>query len=232
MRILLVEDESTLAEHLRAGLCANGYVVDLAFDGLEGARMALEGEYDLVLLDVMLPGADGYAILRSLRQHKDTAVLMLTARSAVEERIQGLEAGADDYLVKPFDFQELLARVQALLRRGAPAASVETMIEGGGLSLDLVRRHVYRGGRRLDLTGQEFALLAALMRRPGRTVSRHMLVQEVWGEESSIADNLLDVAIRRLRAKLDDPFARKLLHTVRGLGYVLDLGEPARDDPS
>ena len=232
MRILLVEDESRLAQHLRAGLSANGYVVDVASDGFEGRRLALEGDYDLVLLDVTLPGLDGYAILRSLRLEKSTAVLMLTGRSTVEDRIRGLEAGADDYLVKPFDFQELLARMQALLRRGGPAPAVGTTLEAGDLSLDLVRRQAHRSGRTLDLTDQEFALLMALMRRPGRPVSRAALIEEVWGDASSITANLLDVAIRRLRIKLDDPFASKLLQTVRGLGYVLDIKEEARGDPA
>jgi two-component system copper resistance phosphate regulon response regulator CusR len=232
MRILLVEDESRLAQHLRAGLSANGYVVDVASEGFEGRRLALEGEYDLVLLDVMLPGLDGYAVLRSLRREKSTAVLMLTARSAIEDRIRGLQAGADDYLVKPFDFQELLARMQALLRRGGPAAAAETTLDAGDLSLDLVRRQAHRSGRSLDLTDQEFALLLALMRRPGQAVSRAALIEQVWGDASDIAANLLDVAVRRLRAKLDNPFSFKLLHTVRGLGYVLGIKEEARGDPA
>jgi two-component system copper resistance phosphate regulon response regulator CusR len=228
MRILIVEDERKLADYLHKGLTENGYVVDVARDGIEGRAMAIDGQHDLVLLDVMLPGLDGFGVLTALRRVKNIPVLMLTARDEIEDRVRGLEAGADDYLGKPFAFSELLARVHALLRRG-PATGVagqpETVLRlGDELELDLVRRRAVRAGRRLDLTAKEFTLLMVLLRRPGRVLSRAVLAEQVWGMNYDSDTNVVDVLVRRLRAKLDDPFPQKLLHTVRGMGYVLEAG--------
>jgi len=224
MRILIVEDESRLADYLQKGLSENGYVVDTAKDGIEGRHLATEGDYDLVLLDVMLPGLNGFAVLKHLReQKKNTPVLMLTARDKVEDRVHGLQAGADDYLVKPFAFSELLARVQALLRRGGAQNSQDALVlRLADLELDLASRKAFRGGRRLELTAKEFALLTLLLRRHGQILSRTTLAEQVWDMNYDSDTNVVEVAVRRLRAKLDDPFEKKLLHTVRGMGYVLE----------
>jgi two-component system, OmpR family, copper resistance phosphate regulon response regulator CusR len=226
MRLLVVEDEVKLAQYLHKGLSENGYVVDVARDGIEGRRLATGGTYDLVLLDVMLPGVDGFDVLAALRaQRRYTPVLMLTARGEVEDRVRGLERGADDYLVKPFAFSEMLARVAALLRRpagpGAVAQAV-TQLRLGDLELDLVARRVTRAQQRLDLTAKEFNLLALLLRRRGQILSRTTLAEQVWDMNFDSDTNVVEVAVRRLRAKLDDPFDAKLLHTVRGMGYVLE----------
>ncbi len=223
MRILVVEDERKLARYLQQGLGENGFMVDVAHDGIEGKHLATEGDYDLVLLDVMLPGVDGFGVLSALRKTKNTPVLMLTARDKVEDRVLGLENGADDYLVKPFAFSELLARVQALLRRGGSGNAQEiTSLRLGDLELDLVRRKATRAEDRLDLTAKEFSLLALLMRRQGHILSRTQLAEQVWDMNFDSDTNVVEVAVRRLRAKLDDPYAEKLLHTVRGMGYVLE----------
>ncbi|CAM4224127.1 heavy metal response regulator transcription factor [Bordetella muralis] len=221
MRILVIEDERKLAHYLQKGLSEHNYVVDVAMDGIDGRHAALEGSYDLVVLDVMLPGIDGFGILKDLREHKDTPVLMLTARDKVEDRVRGLEDGADDYLVKPFAFSELLARIQALLRRGRGQES--TLLKLDDLELDLARRKAQRAGVRLDLTAKEFTLLALLLRRQGQVLSRTMLAEQVWDMNFDGDTNVIEVAVRRLRAKIDDPFEVKLLHTVRGMGYVLEL---------
>jgi two-component system copper resistance phosphate regulon response regulator CusR len=228
MKILVVEDEPKLAEYLRKALTESSYVVDVAHSGPEGRYLAIEGQYDLVLLDVMLPGLDGFAVLRELRRDKHIPVLMLTARDKVEDRVKGLQAGADDYLVKPFALSELLARVQALLRRGArPAAGQDpTVLRLADLELDLVRRKASRSGLRLDLTAKEFTLLTLLLRRHGQVLSRTALAEQVWDMNFDSNTNVVEVAVRRLRSKLDDPFAKKLLHTVRGMGYVLEDREP------
>ena len=224
MRILVVEDKPKLATYLRRGLTENGYVVDLAHDGIAGRHLATQGDYDLVLLDVMLPGIDGFGVLAALRETKNTPVLMVTANDRVEDRVRGLEAGADDYLVKPFALSELLARVKALLRRGERKLQREpNVLKLGDLEVDLVRRRASRGGQRLDLTAQDFALLSALLRRRGEVLSRTVLTEQVWDMHFDSDSNVVDVAIRRLRAKLDDPHPVKLLHTVRGMGYVLEL---------
>ena len=220
MRILVIEDEPKLADYLKKGLSEQSHVVDLARDGVNGLHLALEGVYDLIVLDVMLPGVDGFGILASVREQKDTPILMLTARDAVEDRVRGLEGGADDYLVKPFAFSELLARVQALLRRGR--SQEPTVLRLADLELDLARRRAQRGGRRLDLTAKEFSLLALLLRRQGQVLSRTTLAEQVWDMNFDSDTNVIDVAIRRLRGKLDDPYDAKLLHTVRGMGYVLE----------
>ncbi len=223
MRLLVIEDEIKLADYLHKGLSENGYVVDLARDGIEGRRLATQGEYDLLLLDLMLPGVDGFGVLKAVREHGNTPVLMLTARDKVEDRVRGLQEGADDYLVKPFAFSELLARVGALLRRGASSAALNsTQLRLADLQLDLVSRKALRADKRLDLTAKEFSLLSLLLRRRGQILSRTTLAEQVWDMNFDSDTNVVEVAVRRLRAKLDDPFAPKLLHTVRGMGYVLE----------
>ena len=227
MRLLVVEDEIKLAQYLHKGLSENGHVVDLAHDGIDGRRLAVGGEYDLVLLDVMLPGVDGFGVLAAMRaEGRSTPVLMLTARDKVEDRVRGLERGADDYLVKPFAFSELLARVGALLRRGAASPVPQTTeLRLGDLELDLLSRRATRAQQRLDLTAKEFNLLTLLLRRRGQILSRTTLAEQVWDMNFDSDTNVVEVAVRRLRAKLDDPFDRKLLHTVRGMGYVLEERE-------
>jgi len=228
MRILVVEDEIKLAQYLHKGLSENGHVVDLAHDGIEGRRLAVGADYDLVLLDLMLPGVDGFGVLAALRAaQRNTPVLMLTARGQLEDRVRGLEQGADDYLVKPFAFSELLARVGALLRRGAPAsAQPATQLRLCDLEVDLVSRKAQRALQRLDLTAKEFSLLALLLRRRGQILSRTALAEQVWDMNFDSDTNVVEVAVRRLRSKLDDPFPAKLLHTVRGMGYVLEDRQP------
>jgi two-component system, OmpR family, copper resistance phosphate regulon response regulator CusR len=224
MRLLVVEDELKLAQYLHKGLSENGHVVDLAHDGIEGRRLAVGGEYDLVLLDVMLPGVDGFGVLAAMRaEGRATPVLMLTARDKVEDRVRGLERGADDYLVKPFAFSELMARVGALLRRGATNPGPQTTeLKLGDLELDLIARRATRSQQRLDLTAKEFNLLTLLLRRRGQILSRTTLAEQVWDMNFDSDTNIVEVAVRRLRSKLDDPFDTKLLHTVRGMGYVLE----------
>lgn len=223
MRVLLVEDEAKLAEYVRKGLSENGFVVDVAKDGIDGKHLALHGEYDLVVLDVMLPGIDGFGVLKALRESKNTPVLMLTARDRVEDRVKGLQDGADDYLVKPFAFSELLARLQALGRRSVRASPEEVnVLRLGLLELDLVKRKAMRDGKRLDLTSKEFVLLTLFLRRQGQVLSRTVLAEQVWDMNFDGDTNAVEVAIRRLRVKLDDPFEHKMLRTVRGMGYVLE----------
>ncbi|KDD20757.1 heavy metal response regulator transcription factor [Bordetella bronchiseptica] len=221
MRILVIEDEPKLADYLHKGLSEQSHIVDVARDGINGRHLALEGDYELVILDVMLPDIDGFAVLAALRAAaRNTPVLMLTARDRVEDRVRGLEGGADDYLVKPFAFSELLARVHALQRRGRSQES--TLLRLADLELDLASRKAQRAGRRLDLTAKEFSLLALLLRRQGQVLSRTTLAEQVWDMNFDSDTNVIDVAIRRLRGKLDDPYEAKLLHTVRGMGYVLE----------
>ena len=224
MRILVIEDEAKLSEYLKKGLSENGYVVDVAHNGIDGKHLALEGEYDLIVLDVMLPGIDGFGVLSAVREKKETPVLMLTARDKVEDRVRGLEGGADDYLVKPFAFSELLARLHALSRRRVSTQNGQDIntLSLGELTVDLVRRKAGRAGQRLDLTAKEFTLLTLLLRRTGQVLSRTVLAEQVWDMNFDSDTNVVEVAIRRLRAKLDDPFDEKLLHTVRGMGYVLE----------
>lgn len=225
MKLLVIEDEVKLAAYLRKGLSEAGYAVDVAHDGIDGLHLALEGGYDLVLLDGMLPGLDGLALLAALRQSSQVPVLMLTARVTVEDRVRGLQRGADDYLLKPFAFSELLARVQGLLRRRAGAGdTVEpTVLRLADLELDLLRRRATRAGQRLDLTAKEFALLALLLRRQGQVLSRTEIAEQVWDMHFDSGTNVIDAMVRRLRAKLDAPFEHALLHTMRGMGYVLEL---------
>jgi two-component system copper resistance phosphate regulon response regulator CusR len=225
MRLLVVEDEPKLADYLHKGLSENGYIVDVARDGIDGRRLATEGDYDLVLLDIMLPGVDGFGVLKAMRAKGNRPVLMLTARDKVEDRVRGLQDGADDYLVKPFAFSELLARVGALLRRGGASSAASangTLLLLADLEVDLASRKAFRAKQRLDLTAKEFALLSLLLRRRGQILSRTTLAEQVWDMNFDSDTNVVEVAVRRLRAKLDDPFDVKLLHTVRGMGYVLE----------
>ena len=222
MRILIVEDEAKTGDYLRQGLTEAGFVVDLARDGVDGLHLALTEDHDLAILDVMLPGQDGWSILAGLRRAgKDLPVMFLTARDAVDDRVKGLELGADDYLVKPFAFSELLARVRTLLRRGTktPATPFLTVAD---LELDLMRRRVKRAGKRIDLTAKEFALLELLLRRQGEVLSRSLIASQVWDINFDSDTNVIEVAMRRLRAKVDDGFEPKLIRTVRGMGYVLE----------
>jgi two-component system, OmpR family, copper resistance phosphate regulon response regulator CusR len=228
MRVLIVEDEPKTAAYIRKGLMEHAFVVDVAGNGLDGLHLATTGHYDLVLLDVMLPGADGWTVLQALRRQKDTPVFFISARDEVADRVKGLELGADDYLVKPFAFSELLARVRTILRRGA--AKVDPTVQVADLRIDVVRRRVTRGGQRIELTAKEYALLDYFVRHAGEVVSRTLIAEHVWDMHFDSDTNVVDVAVRRLRAKLDDPFEQKLIHTVRGVGYRFeasaDGGEP------
>ena len=222
MRILVVEDEAKTAKFLQKGLGEAGFVVDVAGNGLDGLHLAQELEFDLLILDVMLPGLDGWQVLSRLREEGRRAlVLFLTARDAVHERVRGFDLGADDYLVKPFAFPELSARVRALLRRGKPEAPVSLQVED--LHIDLISRTVKRGSQILDLTGREYEVLEYLLRHHGQVVSREMLARDVWKEtvRHSPLDNVIDVHMVRIRRKVDEGFATKLVHTVRGVGFVL-----------
>jgi len=227
---LVIEDEQRLAEYLRQGLTEWGYSVEVAHKGIDGLHLATTGPYDLLLLDRMLPGIDGITLLKAFRGSHRTPVLMLTARSDVEDRVSGLQAGADDYLLKPFAFPELLARVQALLRRQMQGEGAQngTMVpfKLADLELDLLRRKVTRQGQRIDLSAKEFNLLTLLMRRRGEVLSRTEIASLVWDMNFDSDTNVVEVAVRRLRAKVDAPFERALLHTVRGMGYVLEDREP------
>ena len=221
MKILVVEDEKKAAEYLRQGLTESGYTVDVALTGTDGLHAAATGDHDLVILDVMLPGVDGFAVLSALRTSKQIPVLMLTARGKADDRVHGFDLGADDYLVKPFHFPELLARVRALLKRGQPA-SADLSLRVADLEIDPVRHRATRSGQRIDLTAKEFALLTLLAQRAGDVLSRTQIASLVWDIHFDSDTNLIDVAVRRLRAKVDDPFHDKLIHTVRGVGYVLE----------
>jgi two-component system copper resistance phosphate regulon response regulator CusR len=223
MKILIVEDEPKTGDYLRQGLAEAGFVVDLARDGHDGLHLAQTGDYDLVILDVMLPGLDGWGVLRELRRAgREMPVLFLTARDQVEDRVRGLELGADDYLVKPFAFSELLARVRTLLRRGR--SKEPDVLRAADLELDLLRRRVTRAGARIDLTAKEFALLELLLRRQGEVLPRSLIASQVWDMNFDSDTNVIEVAVRRLRAKVDEPFEPKLIRTVRGMGYVLEVG--------
>ncbi|MBI2308519.1 MAG: heavy metal response regulator transcription factor [Rhodocyclales bacterium] len=224
MKILVVEDEPKTGDYLKQGLVEAGFVVDLLRDGRDGLHQALAELYDLVILDVMLPGLDGWRILQGIREAgKEMPVLFLTARDDIEDRVRGLELGADDYLVKPFAFSELLARVRTLLRRGNRSKEAETL-RAADLELDPLRRRVTRSGKRIDLTAKEFALLELLLRRQGEVLPRSLIASQVWDMNFDSDTNVIEVAVRRLRAKVDDGFEPKLVRTVRGMGYVIEVG--------
>jgi two-component system copper resistance phosphate regulon response regulator CusR len=224
MRLLVIEDERKTGEYLKKGLEESGFTCDVAGNGIDGLHLASEENYDLIVLDVMLPGLDGWSVIKQLRSKKQTPVLFLTARDDIEDRVKGLELGGDDYLVKPFAFVELLARIRTLLRRG-PAREVE-QLSIGDLEIDVIRRRVKRAGTRIDLTPREFALLHLLAERRGEVLSRTQIASFVWDMNFDSDTNVVEVAVRRLRAKIDDPYALKLIHTVRGMGYVMDVNGP------
>jgi len=226
VKILIVEDEPKTGEYLRQGLNEAGFVADLAATGSDGLHLALHGEYDLVILDVMLPELDGWQVLASLRRRGlEMPVLFLTARDQVEDRVKGLELGADDYLVKPFSFAELLARVRTILRRGRGGGLDSNVQRVADLELDLLRRRVTRGGKRIDLTAKEFGLLELLMRRQGEVLPRSLIASQVWDMNFDSDTNVIEVAMRRLRLKVDDGQSVKLIQTVRGMGYVLEAAQ-------
>ena len=222
MKILIVEDEPKTGDYLRQGLSEAGFTADLVRNGLDGMHEGLSGEFDLLILDVNLPGLDGWQVLKALRAAgRDLPVLFLTARDQVEDRVKGLELGADDYLVKPFAFSELLARVRTVLRRGR-AKEVPTLALAD-LELDVLKRRASRAGRRIDLTAKEFALLELFLRRQGEVLSRSYIASQVWDMNFDSDTNVVEVAIRRLRAKVDDDFMPRLIHTQRGMGYIMEI---------
>lgn len=223
MRLLVVEDEIKTGDYLRQGLTEAGFQVALMRNGLDGHHMAMTETFELIILDVMLPDVDGWRIVQALRQAgNQTPVLFLTARDSVDDRVKGLELGADDYLVKPFAFAELLARVRTLLRRGVTQVLADEL-KVADLVLDLPRRRAARGGRKIALSQKEFSLLELLIRRQGEVLPRSLIASQVWDMNFDSDTNVIDVAIRRLRAKIDDDFEPKLIHTVRGMGYKLDV---------
>lgn len=222
MKILIVEDEIKTGDYLRQGLTEAGFTVDLTRDGADGLHQAISENYDLMILDVMLPKLNGWQVLEMLRKaDKETPVLFLTARDEVGDRVKGLELGADDYLVKPFAFSELLARIRTILRRGKSNSEV-TYLQISDLELDMLRRRAQRGGQKIELTAKEFSLLELLMRRKGEVLSRSLIASQVWDMNFDSDTNVIEVAMRRLRNKVDDPFPTKLIKTVRGMGYVLE----------
>ncbi|MCM8596437.1 heavy metal response regulator transcription factor [Accumulibacter sp.] len=225
MKILIVEDEAKTGSYLKQGLVEAGFVVDLAGNGVDGLHLALTEAYDLAIVDVMLPGIDGWQLLQRIRHAgREMPVMFLTARDHVEDRVRGLELGADDYLVKPFAFSELLARVRTLLRRGRRSRE-PVVLCAADLELDLLRRRVHRAGKRLDLTAREFALLELLLRHQGEVLPRSLIASQVWDMNFDSDTNVVEVAIRRLRLKVDEGFAPRLIRTVRGMGYVLEVAD-------
>lgn len=221
MKVLLVEDEPRAAEYIRQGLTESGYSVEVAQNGTDGLDAAMNGDHDLLILDVMLPGIDGLALLSALRTAKQVPVLMLTARDRVHDKVRAFDLGADDYLVKPFEFPELLARMRSLLKRNQ-AVAADPLLRVADLEIDPVRHRAVRAGQRIDLSAKEFALLTLLVQRSGQVLSRTQIASLVWDIHFDSDTNAVEVAIRRLRAKIDDPFPEKLIHTVRGVGYVLE----------
>ena len=227
MKILIVEDEPKTGDYLRQGLREAGFTVDLVQDGLDGLHLGIEGDQDLIILDVMLPRMDGWGVLQALTQAGiTTPVIFLTAKDQVEERVRGLELGAADYLVKPFSFAELLARVRNVLRRG-PASVESSVLQVADLEVDLLRRRVSRAGKRIDLTPKEFGLLELLVRRHGEVLPRSLIASLVWDMNFDSDTNVIEVAMRRLRAKVDEGFDVRLIQTVRGMGYVLEANRTA-----
>ena len=226
MKILIVEDEPKTAEYLQKGLAEQGCTLHVAHNGIDGRHLALENDYDVIVLDAMLPGLDGFAVLRAVRAVRQTPVIMLTARDSVEDRVKGLHDGADDYLVKPFSFLELLARLHALTRRGRAQEPMQLRI--ADLQIDLMARKAWRGGARIHLTAKEFSLLAVLARRQGEILTKTAIAELVWDMNFDSNTNVVEVAIKRLRDKIDTGFSPRLLHTVRGMGYVLE----SRDEPA
>ena len=222
MKILIIEDEAKTGDYLKQGLSEASFTADLVRNGVDGMHEGLAGDYDLLILDVNLPGLDGWQVLQALRAAgRDLPVLFLTARDQVADRVKGLELGADDYLVKPFAFSELLARVRTLLRRGRARESAVLAI--ADLELDVLKRRATRAGQRIDLTAKEFALLELFLRRQGEVLSRSFIASQVWDMNFDSDTNVVEVAIRRLRAKVDDDFAPRLIHTLRGMGYVMEI---------
>jgi two-component system copper resistance phosphate regulon response regulator CusR len=222
MKILIVEDEPKTGDYLKQGLTEAGFVTDLSRDGWDGLELAKAGHYDLMILDVMLPGINGWQVLEGVRRAGlDVPVLFLTARDQVEDRVKGLELGADDYLVKPFAFAELLARVRSVVRRGHTGLE-PAVLKAADLELDLLRRRAVRAGRKIELTAKEFALLELFLRRKGEVLPRSLIASQVWDMNFDSDTNVIDVAVRRLRVKIDEGFEYKLIHTVRGMGYVLE----------
>ncbi|EBD2439312.1 TPA: copper/silver response regulator transcription factor [Salmonella enterica] len=223
MKILIVEDEAKIGEYLSKGLTEAGFIVDLTDNGLSGYHYAMTEEYDLIVLDIMLPDMNGWDIVRMLRSvGKAMPILLLTALGTIEHRVKGLELGADDYLVKPFAFAELLARVRTLLRRGA-AVIVESQFQVADLNIDLVSRKVSRAGRRITLTSKEFTLLEFFVRHQGEVLPRSLIASQVWDMNFDSDTNAIDVAVKRLRGKIDNDFEPKLIQTVRGVGYILEV---------
>lgn len=224
MRILVVEDEPKAGDYLQNGLTESGYIVDLARNGVDGLHLAQQFDYDAIVLDVMMPQMDGWQVLQKLREHGDMPVLFLTARGELQDRIKGLDLGADDYLVKPFSFAELLARLRTLMRRG-PSRQEELLVVGD-LQIDVLKRKVVRGGTRITLTNKEFALLQFFMTNQGQVLSRTLIASRVWDMNFDSDTNVVDVAVRRLRQKIEEPFdGPGLIHTVRGVGYRCELEE-------
>ena len=223
MKLLVVEDEIKTGQYLKKGLSEAGFIVDLACTGMDGHHQAVTEKYDLIILDVMLPDIDGWHILKTLRSNGSlTPVLFLSAKDSTEDKVKGLELGADDYLAKPFVFAELLARVRTLLRRGTPNQELDTLTIAN-MTLDLKRRSAIREGERINLTNKEFSLLELLLRRQGEVLPRSLIASQVWDMNFDSDTNVIDVAIRRLRSKIDSPYEPKLIHTVRGMGYVLEV---------
>ncbi|MFZ3185640.1 MAG: heavy metal response regulator transcription factor [Pseudomonas sp.] len=221
MRILIVEDEPKIAEYVQQGLTESGYIVDHAATGVDGLHLSQQQAYDLIILDVNLPELDGWGVLEHIRRNSSTRVMMLTARGRLADKIKGLDLGADDYLLKPFEFPELLARVRTLLRRSEQVLTPE-VLKVADLELDPGRHRAFRGAQRIDLTTKEFALLHLLMRRSGEVMSRTQIISLVWDMNFECDTNVVEVSIRRLRAKIDEPFDNRLIHTLRGVGYVLE----------
>jgi len=219
MKILVIDDETKTGDYLRNGLTEAGYVVDVAGNGIDGLHLAREEHYDLIVLDVMMPQMDGWTVMQKLGSRVDTPVLFLSARGTLEDRLKGLDLGADDYLVKPFSFAELLARIRIILRRGQPNKQEDDVINIGGLRVDIPKRRVERDGVRITLTNKEFSLLEFFVQQQGQVLSRALIASRVWDMNFDSDTNVVDVAVRRLRQKIDDPFPARLIHTVYGVGY-------------